>query len=108
MVVAVEVTVSVAVPAVVPLIVTGEVTVQVGTLVPVVGVTAQVSATAPVNPPDGVTVMFEVPEPPAAGSVTEPLLLSVIAGVVETAPDTTTGTEVVYTRLPEVPVMVTT
>jgi hypothetical protein len=33
---------------------------QVGTSVPVVGVTAQVSVTSPVNPPDGVAVMVAV------------------------------------------------
>ena len=55
-------TVSVAVTAVVPVIAGGVVTRQVGTSVAPAGVlvTAQPSATAPVKPPLGVTVIVEV------------------------------------------------
>jgi hypothetical protein len=57
----VVVRVSVEVAAVVPVIVTeaGESAQVAGSLV-AAGATAQVSATAPVNPPDGVTVIVEV------------------------------------------------
>lgn len=80
MVVVVEFTVNVALAGVVPLIVTGEVTEHVGTLVPVAGVTAQVNATAPVNPPEGVTVTVEVPLAPPAAKVIALPVVSVMAG----------------------------
>ena len=62
MVMAVLFTVSVAVTAVAPVIAGGVVTRQVGTSVAPDGVlvTAQASATAPVKPPLGVTVIVEV------------------------------------------------
>lgn len=103
---AVETTVSVAVPGVVPVIVPGVLTVQVGAVAPA-PVTAQVNATAPVNPPEGVTVMVDVPLAPPAASVMGPLLVSAIPGVVVGAATVNT-TEVVNARLPEVPVTVTT
>ncbi len=90
----------------VPLIVTGEATVQVGEIAPV-PVTAQLNVTAPVNPPEGVTVMVGVPVAPPDASVTGPLLLKAIAGG-GAGTVTTTGTEVVNVKLPEVPVTVTT
>jgi hypothetical protein len=80
-VVEVEVTVNVAVAADVPTIVTGVVTVQVGTLAPLAGVTTQPRATAPVNPPAGVTVMVDVPVAPPDASVIGPLSLSAIEPV---------------------------
>jgi hypothetical protein len=89
----VEVTVNVAVPAVVPPIVTGVATEQVGAVAPV-PVTAQPSATDPMNPPDGVTVMVDVPVAPPPASVIEPLLLNAMAGVAVAA-CTVTATVVV-------------
>ncbi len=106
-VVDVEVTVSSAVAGAEPVIETGVTTEQVGTLVPVVGVTAQLSATEPVNPPAGVTEIVDVPEPPAAGSVMDPLLLSAMVGVTAAA-FTVSGTVVVAVVTPAaVPVTVT-
>ncbi len=67
------------VAGVVPLIVTGELTEQVGSGVPV-PVTAQLRTTAPVKPPEGVAVMVEVPLVPPAASVIAPPFVSVIAG----------------------------
>ncbi len=106
MVLDVEVTVSVEVPAVVPLIVTGEVTAQVGRLDPV-PVTAQLRATAPVNPPEGVTVMVELPVAPPAAKVTEPLLLRAIAGVAAAACTVTATVLVAEETAVPVPVTVT-
>ncbi len=86
-----------------PLIVTGELTVQVGGVAPA-PVTAQLSATDPVNPPEGVTVMVEVPGVPPAVSVIWPLLLSVIAGVGVVVPPFCTvavAYDGSYTELPE-------
>ena len=68
-----------------------------------VGVTAQLKATLPVNPPDGVTVTVEVPLPPGAEIVIAPLLASAIDGVAETA-FTVTGIAVDMTVVPLVPV----
>jgi hypothetical protein len=84
---------------------TGEVTVQVGGLL--APARPQLSATAPVNPPDGVTVIVDVPLAPPAGSVTDPLLLREIAGVVETAAVTRTGTVTDAFTLPSAPLMLT-
>jgi hypothetical protein len=52
---------------------------QVGTEVPVVGVTAQVRLTAPVKPPLGVTEMALVPDAPATTVILAPLIA--MAGV---------------------------
>ncbi len=101
----VDVTVSVAVPAVAAVRVTGEVTEQVG---PPLGATVQVNATGPLNPPEGDNVMVEVPLPPVAGSVMEPLLVSVTCGFGAIEVDTVTGTDVVNTWPLFVPVTVTT
>jgi hypothetical protein len=99
-------TVTVALPAVVPVMSTGELaTVHVGTLVPVVGVTAQVNATAPVNPPPGVTVIVDVlPVVAPAITVIAPLLLRATDGVAETVPPfwtVTVANDGAYTELPE-------
>jgi hypothetical protein len=106
---AVVLTVSVAVPAVVPLIAIGEVTEHVGVSVPLVGETAQLKATLPVNPPPGVTVIVDVFPLVAPGEaiVIAPLFVSVTVSVADTAV-TITPTVVVAVRLPDVPVTVTT
>jgi hypothetical protein len=63
---------------------------QVGTSVPVVGVTAQVSVTSPVNPPDGVAVMVAVlPVVAFAAMEMLPLFESRKLGVAAAAPVTT-------------------
>ena len=74
-VVADELTVSVAVTAALPVIAGGAETVQVGAPAAVAGevVTAQLRATAPVKPPLGVTVMAEVAEAPATSVRAVPL-----------------------------------
>jgi hypothetical protein len=86
-------TVSVAVPAVVPVIETGFVIEQVG-VSEAVAVTAQASATLPVNPPPGVTLIGEVPIPPAEAIVIELPPPSVTVGVVVTAAFTVSETVV--------------
>jgi Zn-dependent protease len=63
-------------PAVVPVMLTGVVAEQVAGLVAATGVTAQVKATLPVNPLDGVRVIVAVlPEVAPAWKVIAPLLL---------------------------------
>jgi hypothetical protein len=59
----------------------GDVTAQVGVSVSLVGATVQPKTTLPVNPPDGATVMVEVPLPPGVEMVIAPLLESAMAGV---------------------------
>jgi hypothetical protein len=83
-VVEVVVTVSVPIRAPVPVMSTVGVTEQVAGLVGLAGavVTEQVRFTTPVNAFDGVTVIVAVsPEVAPATKLSEPLLLSVIAGV---------------------------
>ena len=95
---AVEETVNVAVDG----LATVEAIVQVGTLVPVVGVTAQVSPTLPRNAPVDSTLIEEVPLLPAVSEIA-PLLVSV-----NPATFTVSGTVVAAVVAPEVPVTVTT
>ena len=100
---------SVDVCAVAPLMVTevGD-RAQVAGLLAAVGVIAQVRATAPVNPPEGVTLIVEV-LPVLAPAATEmaPLLVRAKEPV-DTAVVTVTFTVVVSVRLPDLPVTVTT
>ncbi len=101
----VDASVSVAVPALPPVIETDAgLNEQVGTLVPEVGATEQVSATLPVKPPLGVTVTVDVPLLPAV-SVIAPLFVSATAGTA--AADTVTATVVLSVTVPSTPVTVT-
>jgi len=99
--------VSVEVTAPVPEIAAGCVAEQVGILVAPVGlaVTAHVSATVPVNPPLGVTVIVEVALVPGDGTLTA-VPLNVKLGVA-TGALTVTATFVVSVTLPDTPVTVT-
>lgn len=101
---AVVVKVRVDVPAEAPVIETeaGE-SAQVAGALAAAGATVQVSATAPVNPPDGVTVMVEV-LPVVAPGLTAMLPPFVRANA---AAFTVTFTMVVCVRAPETPVTVT-
>jgi len=60
-------------------------------------VTAQVSATAPVNPPPGVMVMALVPEPPGARAMAAPLTVRLgdAAWVIATVTKSLAGAKVV-------------
>jgi hypothetical protein len=95
--------VSVDVPAVVPVISTGVVTAQVPGLAEAVGVIAQVSATFPVNPPAGVTVIVAVlPLVAPAWKLILPLFVSAKLGGALTV----TFTVVVPLTVPSLPVTV--
>ena len=98
----------VAVTAVEPVMVGGAVTVHVGMYCPPLGleVTAQVSATVPVYPPIGVTVMLDVAEAPGA-SLVMAIALSEKLGGGGATPLTVSATVVVCVMAPETPVMVT-
>ena len=101
-------TVRVAVTAVVPVMAGGAVTVQVGRYCAPLGldVTAQESATVPVYPPVGVTVMFEVAEAPGASlAIATPLREKPAVG--GATPLTVSATVVVCVMVPETPVTVT-
>ena len=100
-------TVSVAVTAVVPVTAGGVVTEQVGASVAPVGVpvTAHVSATAPVKPPLGVTVIVEVAGVPGVTFVrATPLSAKLGTGA---KPVTVTETLVPCEMLPDVPLTLT-
>jgi hypothetical protein len=98
--------VSVAVTGWVPEMATGWETEQVGALTEPDGaeVTAQVSATLPVHPPPGVTVMVEVPVAPGdAMLMGVPLIANPSGGV---WPETVIAVAVVTIKVPHVPVTV--
>lgn len=107
MVAAVLFTVSVAVTAVVPAIAGGAVTEQVGASVAPVGlvVTAQASATAPVKPPLGVTVIVDVAGVPGVTFVMATLLSAKLG--TGAGPVTVTETLVPCERVPDVPLTLT-
>ena len=104
---AVVVRVSVEVPVVAPLIVTevGE-SAQVAGSLAAAGVIAQVSATAPVNPPEGVTLIVDVLAV-VAPRLTMILPLFVRSNAGATNAFTVTFTVVVCVIAPEMPVTVT-
>jgi len=104
---AVVFTVSVEVTAPVPDIAAGCVAEQVGMSIAPAGlaVTAHVSATVPVNPPLGVTVIVEVPLAPGDDTLTAVPLRAKLG--LTTDAFTVIGTFVVSVTLPETPVTVT-
>ena len=98
-------TVSAAVTELFPEIAAGCAAEQVGRLdAPSGPVTVQPSATLPRKPPDGATVIVDVPSVPALTLMGVPLSVKfgMTAGL-----ETNTGTVAVSTRLAEVPVTVT-
>jgi len=96
------------VTAVEPVMAGGAVTVQVGRYCAPLGleVTAQVSATVPVYPPVGVTVMLDVADAPGASLAMATPLREKPGGGGAT-PLTVTATVVVWVMVPETPVTVT-
>ena len=99
--------VTVDVPAVVPVMLTGDVAEHVAGLVAATGVTAQVKATLPVNPLDGVTVIVAVsPAVAPAWKLIAPLLVRAKLGGWVTV--TLTGVDdVIFPVATSVPVTVT-
>lgn len=84
---------SVAVPAVVPVMVTDAGSEHVG-LTAATGAMVQLRFTTPVNPPEGVAEIVDVPLAPRVLIVTAPLLLTAKVGVVAVQLPTTAASTV--------------